>query len=42
LYHIDQALKAKDQLPKDVVTELNSMEKAMKISHVGRAQNPYY
>ena len=39
LYHIDQALKAKDQLPKDVVTELNSMEKAIKKSHVGRIGN---
>jgi predicted Zn-dependent protease len=35
LYHIDQALKAKDQLSKDVVTELNSMEETIKKSHKG-------
>ncbi len=36
LYQIDQALKAKDQLPKDVVTEINSMEKTIKKSHETR------
>jgi len=29
-YHIDKALELKDQLPKEVVTELNSMEKTIK------------
>ena len=37
LYHIDQALKAKDQLPKDVVTELNSTEKTVKNLMRGRS-----